>query len=188
MLCIGLLAQHMVAQPRLVGEIKEGPWRRRTLSVVLRKQITKRWSGYKRGVEEPQQSAIWCDTRVKCIKNMQGMVGREIETSIGPNHGKWCVHVKELEVYLTEVEETLQGFNLGKHMLRFAFLMSLFHASMLLDLWRVKLDKGREVGWPCSQFCTPMTFCDQLGRTPGSFTNCFVFWRWRILPMSQFHI
>lgn len=61
-----------------------------------------------------------------------------------PNHGKPCVHVQELEVYLTEVEETLKGFDQEKLTLRFTFHVSSFSASVWLNLWRLKLDEGRE--------------------------------------------
>ena len=62
------------------------------------------------------------------------MGGRESETSTGPCHGKPCVHVKELDVYHTGAEATLQGGNQGKHMLRSALHRNLFSASVLLNL------------------------------------------------------
>lgn len=50
--------------------------------------------------------------------------------SIGPNHGKPHSHVKELEVHLRGVEETLKGFKQGKYMHGFAF-----HIHLSVPLW-----------------------------------------------------
>lgn len=62
--------------------------------------------------------------------------------------------MKGLEVYLTEVEETLEELK-GKHLLRFPFHVSFFSASLLLNLWRVKLDEGNLLSALYAQLSSP---------------------------------